>query len=105
MIEKKGPQCDYPNNVKSFLKTTAMAVLVALSFGVLVEAYFCPEERSQAGIPAECCLQCCPRHHLAPPTINLKQPPSEPLYENFLIAEFTPYLVLFPDSVFHPPRA
>jgi hypothetical protein len=92
--------------VKKSLKTTATLVLVAVSFVVLAEAFCCAEEETQAaGAPVECCLQCCPRHHLAPPAVHPVPVGFKPSFEKFLMAESTLHPVLFVDSIFHPPRA
>lgn len=92
--------------VKFFLKKTAAILLMALSFALFAEAYFCKEGKAHAeSSPVECCVQCCPRHHMAPPTIKTEQSFSEPVYEKLIWAEHVPVLVLLIDSVFHPPRA
>lgn len=92
--------------MRKFIKTTAAVILLLLSFVILVDAYACPEEKSsEAGPPVECCVQCCPRHHLAPPSVNSEQALSQAFFERCLLMELSPYSILLPDSVFHPPRA
>ncbi|MFO1518882.1 MAG: hypothetical protein U1F57_04355 [bacterium] len=92
--------------MKKIFKTTALAVLMVLSFAVFVEAFGCPEEKAQAtGAPAECCVQCCPRHNMAPPALHLGQISSAPSFAKSLAVVLPPHSILLPDSVFHPPRA
>jgi len=84
----------------------AMAILVAFSFVVLVDSFCCPEEYGQeASAPVECCLQCCPRHHLAPTSSHLSQQLPESVFENFCNPEFSTYSSLFADPIFHPPKS
>lgn len=93
-------------NVKFLLKKTTAILLMALSFALFAEAYFCKEGKVHAeSSPIECCVQCCPRHHMAPPTVKTEYSFSEPVYEKLSLAEQVPVLVLLIDSVFHPPRA
>jgi hypothetical protein len=92
--------------MKRVLRSIAIVSFFALSFGVLVEPYVCPEERGQGtGAPVECCVQCCPRHHLVPPAANLTQTLPETPWNEFLVTEFIPHSALPSHSIFHPPRA
>lgn len=89
-----------------FFKITATALFVALAFAVFAEAYACPDTKGgHDEAPVECCLHCCPRHHLAPPTVLQATSSREPMVKNFLVREFSPHSILLADSIFHPPRA
>jgi hypothetical protein len=91
--------------VKKILKTTATVILMAVSFIVLAETFCCPEETTQTtGDPVECCLQCCPRHNLAPPLSQFAQPTAKSFFEKLVSFQSNLHAILLVDNVFHPPR-
>lgn len=88
-----------------FFKTTAALAMFVLSFVVLVDAFVCNEAAAgEESTPVECCVQCCPRHHLVPRTAILDNAFSESPFEKFPVLKMNPPLFHFVKSIFHPPK-
>ncbi len=89
--------------MKSYLKKIALGFALLFSFMIISDAYVC-EDSSPKQASSHCCIQCCPAHHLVPPTKMLSSIVEPGTPKLFIAPDFRMHYFLLIMPVFHPPK-
>ena len=93
--------------MKGVASKLAIFLLLVWSVVVLADVFFCQDSQAsdQTLDPIECCVQCCPSHHLAPQVKPFIQKHSPLLLTSAKVPQFLDALsTLVVKAIFHPPK-
>lgn len=94
--------------MKKFLSITTLFVLLTFTFVISSEAFFCDENNQvskSAQAPVHCCVQCCPSHNLASPTVGIVQVMSPDRVTPFVVENLDLPIEIYPNRIDRPPIA
>ena len=94
--------------MKKLFSISALILLLSFISTVSLDAFFCEDAQqksTQSQAPVHCCVQCCPSHNLASPTVNVVQVTSTIQVSTFIVEILDLPLEIYPNQIDRPPIA
>lgn len=91
--------------MKSVASKLAILLFLVLSVVILSDTFLCQDSKAsdQNLNPVDCCVQCCPSHNLASPTVSLIQVIHPNHVTTFAVENLDFPLEIYPNQIDRPP--
>lgn len=94
--------------MRKIFSISIIVLLLSFVSVVSLDAFFCAEtqqKNAHSQAPVHCCVQCCPSHNLASPTVGIVQVMSPNRVTPFVVENLDLPIEIYPNRIDRPPIA